>query len=238
MVSRYRQLVIAVGAIGIGAGVASASTGTVVASFAFDYGVFVNATQNFGGPPVAGGLETALFRGTRLDQPPGLGVDTTVPVNFDAYCAELGQFIQNPGTFTACPLLGSTTNPGGPSGPVLFDAVRYDRVSRLWGTFQAGINNTPDSGAFQLALWELCFDDDQTLSDPLGRFYVANDQTQPLTATAEAFLLAVRTGTANISANLVLLTSPDGQDIITTPTPGAAALLGLGALGAARRRRR
>ena len=138
---------------------------------------------------------TGTFFMHRLDQPPGFGVDTLVPVDFTAYCVEIGDEILDPGVHDVCNLLGSTTNPGGISGPVFFDAVRTKALQRLWGGFQSMVVDNVSSGAFQLAIWELTFDTDMTLVDPSGTtpFYVAAGQFQPgITDVAEGWLAAVR----------------------------------------------
>jgi len=237
-----KQTVLAAAGLAICAGTALATSGTVNSGFGIDHQF---------GPP--GGVQftlgataltepTATFRGDRIDANPG--TNTTIPDRYTAYCVELGIDLFNPTvSYTAYDLLGGTTSSGGLSGPVTFDAIRTDRLQRLWGTFEASVNSIGSSAAFQLAIWELAFDNDQTLVT--GTLFVSGAQFQlGVTDLAESYLSVIRSG-GGVSVPLVLLSTNNGgengadsQDIITTPTPAGASMLALGGLVAMRRRRR
>lgn len=202
------------------------------------------------------------YLGTRVDSP-GPGIDMQVPTNFDAFCVEFGQDILVPNGGPApvnvhadvVPLLGSVTSPGGApnGGPVVvFDATKTLLIGRLWGNFQPGLTGHHDAAAFQLALWELAFDTDQTLIGP-GLLHASPvDLANPLSVEflAESWLAQVRdlNQAMNTQPLLLITDTPLRQDLITpigdpfiTPEPSSLALAAMGALGLAgyaRRRRR
>ncbi|MGQ0628472.1 MAG: hypothetical protein ACT4PL_10290 [Phycisphaerales bacterium] len=220
------------------AGSALAVGGTVNTGFSFDFTYQTPGVQ-FVLNNVAITEPTATFRGDRIDGNPG--TDTTVADRFTAYCVELGRDVLNPTVgYTACDLFGSTTNSGGVTGPITFDAVKTDRLQRLWGTFEATVDTVDESAAFQLAIWEIAFDGDMTLLAPGVLFSLPGNPNDFYTNLAEGYLTVIRNG-GGISVPLILLTQgplEDSQDVITTPTPSGAALVGLGAIAAMRRRRR
>ena len=223
-------------------GTALATTGTVNSGFSFE-NVFLTPGVTFTLNAVPLTEPTASFNGDRINGNPG--TDTTVPDLYRAYCIEIGVDLFNPTVpHNAYPLLGGTTTNGGLTGPITFDAVRTDRLQRLWGTFEAGVNDVGSAAAFQLAIWELAFDNDQTLVGP-GFLFVDAGQFQPgISDLAESYLAVIRGG-GGVSTNLILLATNNGgengadsQDIITTPAPGSAMILGLAGLAGLRRRRR
>ncbi|MEK6644725.1 MAG: hypothetical protein AABZ08_12550 [Planctomycetota bacterium] len=187
---------------------------------------------------------TIAFLGTRQDQPAGPGVDIFVPPSFMAYCVELGEPLNVPATHThpnVFPLLGSTTQAGGLSGPVFFDATRTTNMERLWTNFSYLVQLAPSlSPAFQLAVWEVAFDDDMTLQPQLGgRFWVDVGQMQPgTTDIAEQWLSDIRNGAATAQSSLFLLSRNGSQDLITTPEPSVVSMLGLSVVVLFRRRLR
>ncbi|MBL8758205.1 MAG: hypothetical protein JNK35_07250 [Phycisphaerae bacterium] len=234
MTSRVQRSAFVV-ALVAGAAVASADS-TITAGYSFSFPQGIATTSFFAGPTVE---EVARFNGQRLDLPPGPGTDTRVPEFFTAFCVEVDTFILNPSVHKVVTLAGSTTDVGGGGGSpaVFFDALRTERVERLWGGFVSSVVDPNSSAAFQLALWELCYDTDATLVGP-GAYFVDAGQFQPgITDLAESWLAVVRSGAVLPRPSLVLLTAPGTQDVITIPGPGAVSLLSLAGLAAFRRRR-
>ena len=202
----------------------------------------VNFTAALPGLSGASSQGTTLFGGLRTDLPAGPGVDNNVPLNFRAFCVEIGENLAqgSQSHSSVTPLLGSSTNSGGVSGPVLFDAVRTANLQTLWGSYFSSVVDANSAAAFQLAQWEIAFDDDVTLSNPLGRLYVDGGQFQAgITDTAETWLTNIRTGSATTQSSLYLLSGQGVQDLVTpVPEPGTVAALGLGAIALLRRHKR
>ena len=196
-------------------------------------------------------FNTAQDQGTRTDDmPAGPGVDTLVPHAFIAYCVETDQNLYiGASNFHATvePLLGSSTQLGGApsSGPVFFDATRTLMMERLWGGFASQAVDQNTAAAFQLAVWEVAFDNDETL---VGSGSLLHAQPADLAnpnspaSIAEGWLAQVRDpGVVLPVQPLLLLTDPSTQDLITpfisgvpnTPEPASIALLAMGSLGLA-----
>ncbi|QYU66793.1 hypothetical protein J4558_17735 [Leptolyngbya sp. 15MV] len=156
-----------------------------------------------------------------------------IPTAFSTFCVEVGENIQvttnqplgSPGgpayLHLVLPLLGSTTLAGGFTGPITFDATRTDRLELLWGlhfdsTLQTDMNR---SAAFQLAVWEIAFDNALALDS--GMFSVTGSNTAAI-ALANQFLTDVLDGSGPRQP-LYLLRSDGNQDLITAAyqTPSA-----------------
>ena len=212
----------------------AAFAGDITATYNHAYGSGVNFNSTAFG--VHNGQNTVQFQGVRTG-----GTDTIVPNIFNAYCVELNETIgggsqTHPDVFY---LLGSTTNNGG----VLFDATRTANLQKLWGNFFGLIGaNSVLSSAFQLAQWEITFDDDMTLSDvPLGKtFWVDPGQFQAgVTDVAESWLSDIRNNVVTNQQQLAILSGQGIQDLVTpVPEPASMLVLGAGSILAFARRRR
>jgi len=235
MKARFRS----VAAIALLACAGAATADTITANYSAP---FFNGPNVFG---LIGGqtsVPATLINGTRTDTPGVGGANADIPVNFPAFCVEVNQdVVVNGGpdyTHNVVPLLGSSTIPiSGTS--VFFDAARTDRMERLWGTFYDNptAQSVPDfSTAFQMAVWEIAFDNDMNLST--GNNVVTSAPGATL-AVAQGWLDVIAGG-GGTNMQLYLLQSDSAQDLITpgpAPAPGSAALLGLGGLISFRRRR-
>jgi hypothetical protein len=219
------------------------SLGTNTARYTGSFGVVnVRYSHSFGG----GGTRndpTVRFNGDRTDLPAGPGVNTIVPDLFHSYCVEVGENISLNAVHThteVFPLLGSRTDGGGFTGPVVFDAVRTRNLQRLWGSFFASVTSNTTSAAFQLAQWEIAFDNDLTLVDqPGARMWVNPGHASAASNQAEAWLTAIRTNAATAETPMLLLRRAGLQDQVTpVPEPATLAALGIGLAAVLRRRKR
>jgi hypothetical protein len=236
-----------------------AYAGTLTADFSAPLGLKdVEFTWTYNGGE-ARDERTALIQGDRTDSA-GPGVDGFVGSSFEAYCVEIGQTIQVPKNHTyadVVPLGFSTTDTGGATGPIFFDATRTLAMENLYGTFASSVTDKTEAAAFQLAVWEIAFDDDLNLAASGGDMYVTATQYASNIAAVDLaadWLLQVKTGQdifgqpiSLTRQSLYLLTDPDRQDLIAPggfypPVPEPASMLalaaGIGALAARRRRRK
>lgn len=176
------------------------------------------------------------------------GTDVTVASAFNAYCVELGEFI-SPGsevTHNVTPLLGSTTDAGGTSGPVNFTAARTKNLQTLWGSFYASVGDKNTSAAFQMAVWEIAFDDDLSLTNDSGRMYgtdrdlaTTGIQLDPVSQMAQSWLTQIASGAATKQQSLVLLSGKGVQDLITAvPEPATLFAMGVGIAALVARKKR
>lgn len=161
------------------------------------------------------------------------------PFEFDAYCAELGQTIGGGYSKhqTVVPLLGAATTPGVTTGQVVFDANRTKNLELLWANFKSQATDLNHSAAFQLAQWELCYDDDVTLDEnSTAKFWSNSNNTYR--NIAEGWLSQIKNSTVTNRLNLVLLSDDGNQDQITTLVPEPLSVIGLSIGFAALLRRR
>lgn len=221
----------------------SAHAFDIGAEYSFNLNQSVRYDTNIGGWTGNHETNTAVIHGNRSTGVDG-GTTTLLPFatyEYDTYCIEIGQNIGGGYNTHAvvAPLLGSVTNSGGNSGPVTFDATRTANLQLLWGSFKSSVVDADTSAAFQLAQWEISFDDDVTLDQNANsRFW--STETTAYRTTAESWLTAIRTGSATTQQNLLILSDPDRQDLVT-PVPEPASMLALAAGAAifgARRRKR
>ncbi len=220
--------------------------GMISADYLPLFGSAINYSTNLPGHTGAQSTNSGIFLAFRDDLPAGPGVDDKVPFFFRASCVEIGEPLQlsnNNVHTTVTHLLNATTTAGGISGPVTFDAQRNERAEKLWGTFLAGVGNQHQAAAFQLALWEISFDDDMTLAGPGTPFYVDAAQFQPgITDLAESWLSQILADDATDllpETRLVLLSAPFVQDVVTpVPEPATGGLFLMAAAVSAARRMR
>lgn len=218
--------------------VAAAQAGTLSATYVAEYSKSVQFVLN------TSSLDQPSSRslGTRTG-----GTDTLVPNSFKAYCVELGEYIDYGPVQThanVTPLLGGTTNTGGITGPVNFDATRTKNLETLWGSYSSAVLNKDTSAAFQLAQWEITFDDDLSILNSAGKLYgvdrnlsMSGIQLDTASTIAQGWLADIASGKATKRQSLLLLSGENMQDLVTpVPEPGTMLALGLGAAAFLRRR--
>lgn len=213
-------------------GASSAFAGDIFANYSFALDRDVNFKLNGN---TKNDQATVQFRAVRTG-----GTDTIVDHEYKAYCVELAESIgsgnQHHNNVTT--LLGSTTTSG-----VLFDAVRTRNLQLLWGNaFSLIGSDAKKSAAFQLAQWEITFDDDLSLSKygATHKLYVKDDQYQSgITNVARDWLEQIRNNNWTQQKGLVLLSGHGIQDLVTTvPEPTTIGVLAVGGLALLRRKRK
>lgn len=155
------------------------------------------------------------------------GDPTELAPTFKAFCIDLQQTINfNTSYSFSKNAVESAPLPGGGMGNAKADLIR-----ELWGRHFTGINSNVKGSAFQIAVWEIVFDTGLDLSG--GQVRVTGNAS--VLAQAQAYMASL-TGDSAYFAPVYALSSGTTQDMLV-PTPGAIALLGLGGLAVARRRR-
>lgn len=232
---KFGALLSAVGAVG------AARAFDLGADYTFLLSKGVDYSTNRGSWTGNHSSTTAVIHGNRSAGAAG-GTTTLLPYapfEFDAYCAELGQTIG--GGYSkhqsVVPLLGAATTPGVSTGQVLFDANRTKNLELLWANFKSQATDLNHSAAFQLAQWELVYDDDATLEhNNSSKFW--SDSSHTYRNIAEGWLSQIKNGTLTSRQSLVLLSDGNNQDQITTLVPEPVTLVGLsiGVIALLRRR--
>src|SRR4029453_7780107 len=125
------------------------------------------------------------------------------------------------------------------SPPLGFSAARQADLQRLFtNDFGLALTSAQNSAAFQIAIWDILFDNDYGSSAPsistyggAGQFGISSGNAATI-ALAQSWVNALGSGSA--SYPLYQLTSPTHQDFITptapglVPEPSALSLLGAG----------
>jgi hypothetical protein len=162
---------------------------------------------------------------------------------FRFFCVDINQFVDSAAT-------AYTRNIGVPDATNaaqlarLFDAFYPNKTTGTYyaGGAQTNFGSFPDatsSAAFQLAVWEIWFDNDMTLST--GTFTATSSNAAVLTM-AQGYLDAVNAGSGTPDGwTFYIFTSPSKQDYLsatygsplrTVPEPGTLTLLCIAVLSA------
>lgn len=219
-----------VSAVLVAAGSAVASADTVNATYT---GVAPGEGVNLvlAGNPI--GTTAGAFNWTRDLGNPGTlaGFSPT----FTTFCIDLTQTV-SPGTLYNMQTFPAASAPtSGAAGPGGMGAAREALLGRLFADHYNSLSSADQYAGFQLAVWEIVFDSGLDLS--LGNFTATGSVSAM--ANANAYLGTIA-GPGPSWPVFAIDDVPDGQSIqgqIMIPTPGAAALMGLGGLAAFRRRR-
>lgn len=207
---------------------AAAHAGIIEATFHQQYGKTVNITTPVYHSGNAHNVHTVTFNWTRTD-PGGPGYDHRVNPEFTTYCIDLEQTVSpnKPYTFEVL-----TLDQAG------YSAAQTTMLGRLWAAYQPSVSNANSSAAFQLAVWELTYDTDNSRNLSAGAF-VANSPNN-VKSIAQGWLDSLSdTEWAGGFTHLVALRSATAQDQLTAvPNPGAASIASIAGLILLRRRRR
>ena len=177
--------------------------------------------------------------------------DPSITESFLAWCLDFTtSFFGGDRIWEQSATLNTATLPSGSVASGAQDRIQslFDSTFDTAQTIEAQLGTGPDgrleSAAFQLALWEVVFDDDWSVTDPDGTFWASDDTAGGAVITrADALLSEASTYSGGKGWNLSFYSSENRQDVITAspiPLPAAGWLLlaGIGALGALARRRK
>ncbi len=215
-------------AASIVAAAGSANADTIRGTFTFTLDKNVNITS----VPTSGSVKTVRFGWDRNDTA-GPGVDSTIGDSFTTYCIDLAQHV-SPNTSYTFNVMSSVEYG--------FTIAQNYLLSVLWADYLPLANSNDNSAAFQLAVWELVYDTDGSLST--GSFKANSPAASK--SIAQGWLdTIVSPGyvATNPLPTLRILQSDTAQDqltAITTPVPapgaGMLTLAGCGLLATRRRR--
>jgi hypothetical protein len=194
-----------------------AHAGVLTSSSLSGQGVTINVNG------VSTGTTAGAFTGT-FD-------DGTGPVGIIFWCIDLFKHVSYPPfSYT-----GYSADPFLTSPPALpFDATRQTNLARLFtNNFSHALDDAQHSAAFQIAIWDILFDNDATISTygGAGQFGISSGNAATI-ALAQSYVSGLGSGTPNYP--LTQLTSREHQDFITpgtfhdVPEPSPLPLLGAG----------
>jgi hypothetical protein len=207
---------------------AATITATPVSIDPVDYGtVYLNGNL-VGGQLGGAGVGNLTWAGDPANVTPFNGA-------FSTYCLDLNQdislnnpFVYNTAPLATAPQPGAYIPPGGPMGP-----AKANQVDILYGkdySLTLGVGAGDDRAAFQLAIWNIVYDNDASVTAGAGTFYAVigagsgSNVDQNTINLANQFLAdAVTNAAANQSfaaSDIIALIGEDGaQDQVAINNP-------------------
>lgn len=214
--------------------VASGAFAAVVGSVTASYTGYTGASGAFAivSPVASGNYGAGLMNFTKSGS---TGVGNMLPAKYSGYCIDMLQGVTN-GTWSVDDDLGDAPDPDqNPWHPMGDDDALL--IAKLWkayysktvdGVIDGGVDDNEAKSAFQLAIWNIIYDDDATVAS--GSFNVSSGNADARNQ-ANAWL-GTLAGLTAFQQDLYALTSGNRQDFVTVIPVPAAALLGLIGLGA------
>ncbi len=178
--------------------------------------------------PTAGAMNWVRTGGSYA----GLGGAYTSGTEFVSFCVELTQYVNYNGSYTYTVVeVGGVPSPGGSGVGNGMGTSKADQLRELWTIARDQVQDSLTAAAFQLAIWEVVYDDDTSLST--GSFQAKKRNTGDLIpATAQNWLSQID-GTHEL-ANIFGMRNSGTQDQVffqppppsprteAVPLPGAA----------------
>ena len=137
------------------------------------------------------------------------------PVGIIFWCIDLFKHVSYP-PFSYTGYTAATFE----SAPLTFDAIRQLNLARLFtNEFSNALTSAQNSAAFQIAIWDILYDNDATISTygGAGQFGISSGNAATI-ALAQSWVNNLGSGTPQYP--LTQLTSNDHQDFITPGVPG------------------
>jgi hypothetical protein len=126
------------------------------------------------------GLAHAVLGSVTMDNGAGLGAGLDAPATFEAYCVDIFGSVFDPGTstqivpvtVTAAPASMTTwTDPSGAASRTNAGAI----AAYLYNTVEPTVTTDTQRTALAMAIWNVLYDNDQSVSNNAGSFYVWDD---------------------------------------------------------------
>lgn len=226
---RVRNIVVGglIGATGILAAAGSASAAFVTMTLdSITPKVNISTTRN-------GGSSWQTLSAGRFNWHGAITNPVGLQGDFSAFCIELTQGVSVGNTYSSYEAIQLAAAPQPAASPYAPMGVGDARlISDLWEKHRESLTTANDYAAFQIAIWEIVYDGGEDLS--AGNFRMRNNNT--VKNLAQGWLDGLN-DEAPIATYLYALSHENKQDMLV-PTPGAAGLMGLAVIVAARRKRK
>lgn len=151
---------------------------------------------------------------------------------FYAFCCDLSQFVKNPQDYEFVDPATLPT-PANPYQPM--QAARAAKLNELfgehWGELFDGATDATDRQAFQMAVWEIIYEDTNNAYDVTSGLLHATGLEAGVAARAAQFLSTINGVGSFVQLIGLKAVNDDSQDFVTPPVVPAPAAVALGALG-------